>query len=149
MNPFLDEESSQEKIVLQSTEYNCGPAALATVLRGLGINCSEQEIANIAGTDETGTSMYGLLCAARSKGIDAAGMRMDIELLEKMDIVFLNFGGKFHYSVIARIKNKSIILADPALGKIEITKDYFKKLYTGNALVIRKEVTTKRKHQKN
>ncbi|MCK9151175.1 cysteine peptidase family C39 domain-containing protein [Methanobacterium alcaliphilum] len=149
MENILENESCEEKIAVQSTPYNCGPAALVIVLRGMGINCSEQEIANIAGTDETGTSMYGLMCAARSKGIDAVGMRVDIELLKRMDIVFLNFGGKFHYSVIDRVEDKAVFLADPALGRVELTKEYFKKLYTGNALVIKKTGIRIKNHEKN
>lgn len=132
----VDDFLSEDEIVMQSTSYNCGPAALATVLNTLGINCSEHEIAKMAGTDETGTTMYGLMKAAIKKGLNARGMRINMEKLGSKNIVFLNIDGKCHYSVINQITDFSVILSDPALGKIEITKKYFLKIYTGNALVI-------------
>gem|GEM_PF-4605818 len=61
------EELLKQNIVKQSTTYNCGPAALATVIKAQGVPCTEMEIAKMAGTDESGTSMYGLIQAARKK----------------------------------------------------------------------------------
>lgn len=142
MDTFLNENSLKSEfdseIVMQSTSYNCGPAALATVLQGMGISCSEYELAQIAGTDETGTTMYGLMRAAIKKGLDARGMRVKLDNLDSNNIVFLNIDGKFHYSVIGQINENTVILADPALGKIEITKNYFDRIYSGNALIISK-----------
>jgi len=46
-------------IVMQSTEYSCGPAALATVLQNMGFNVTEHELKVLAGTDQTGTSTCG------------------------------------------------------------------------------------------
>jgi predicted double-glycine peptidase len=124
------------KIVRQSTSYNCGPAALATVMSSMGIKCSELDLAQLAGTDETGTTMYGLMLAARKKGLNVRGVRKDANNLNKNDIVFLNMGGKTHYSVIQFLGLKTVILADPSLGEIEMKKDEFFKIYSGNALVI-------------
>ncbi len=140
MNTLLDQNSLKSEIdsqiVMQSTSYNCGPAALATVLQGMGISCTEYELAQIAGTDETGTTMYGLMKAAIKKGLDARGMRIKLDNLTSNNIVFLNIDGKFHYSVIGQINENTVILADPALGKIELAKSYFARIYSGNALVI-------------
>jgi predicted double-glycine peptidase len=142
MNTLFNDNSlkseSDSEIVMQTTSYNCGPAALATVLQGMGIGCTEYELAQIAGTDETGTTMYGLMRAAMEKGLDARGMRVKVDNLDSNNIVFLNIDDKFHYSVIGQINENTVILADPALGKIEITKNYFERIYSGNALIISK-----------
>jgi predicted double-glycine peptidase len=50
---------------MQSTGYSCGPAALATVLQNIGISVTEGELKVLAGTDASGTSMYGLVRAAQ------------------------------------------------------------------------------------
>lgn len=123
-------------IVMQSTSYNCGPAALATVLNNLGINATEKELANLAGTDESGTTMHGLMQAAQSKGLKATGMKVSMNELKKNDMVFLTVRGNTHYSVVKEVTNKSIKLADPSLGNIEMSKEEFAKVYSGNALVI-------------
>lgn len=138
MNTLPDDNYIESEIVMQSTSYNCGPAALATVLQKMGIKCNEDELAQMAGTDDTGTTMYGLMKAATKKGLNACGMRIHAENLDSDHIVFLNIDNKFHYSVIDQINEHTVILSDPALGKIELTKNYFFKIYSGNALVISK-----------
>jgi uncharacterized protein len=123
-------------IIMQSTSYNCGPAALATVLNNLGINATEQELASLAGTDKFGTTMYGLVQAAQSKGLKARGMRLSQDKLKKNDIVVLNIGGVTHYSIVKEVTNESVKLMDPSLGNIKMSKEEFNKFYSGNAIVI-------------
>ncbi len=122
--------------IMQSTNYTCGPAALATVLNNLGINTTESELADLAGTDESGTTMYGLVQAAQVKGIKATGMKLFINELKKNDIVFLNTAEVAHYSVVKEVTNESVKLADPSLGNIEVSKYGFEKVYSGNVLVV-------------
>ena len=131
------EELLKENIVKQSTTYNCGPAALATVIKAQGIDCTEMEIAKMAGTDESGTSMYGLIQAARKKGREAVGMRLGLDNLQPHNIVFIKINGTAHYSVIRKISRNKVFLADPSLGEIEINKDTFIQIYSGNALVVK------------
>ncbi|GAB4307797.1 MAG: hypothetical protein Kow0019_03770 [Methanobacteriaceae archaeon] len=137
---LIDVQISKSKnfkgIVMQSKPYTCGPAALATALNNIGIISTEDEISKLAGTDHTGTSMYGLLKAAKIKGVKAAGMRISIDKLRTNNIVFLTINGCSHYSVIIKIIQKKVILADPALGKIKLTKNQFEEIYSGKALIL-------------
>ena len=121
---------------MQSTDYSCGPAALATVLQNMGINVTEQELKVLAGTDVSGTSMHGLAQAARSKGLNATGMRLSIDELRPDMIVHVINDGTPHYSVIKEVTNESVRLADPSLGNIELTREKFSEVYSGYALVI-------------
>lgn len=123
-------------VVMQSTSYNCGPAALATVLNNPGINTTEQELAVLAGTDESGTTMYGLVQAAQVKGVNATGVRLSVDKLKKNDMVVLIINEIVHYSVISKITFCGVKLSDPSLGNIIMSKKEFKKIYSGNALVI-------------
>jgi predicted double-glycine peptidase len=129
-------ETDTESLVMQSTSYNCGPAALATVLNNLGVNATEQELADLAKTDESGTTMYGLVQAVQAKGLKATGMKLSQDNLKKNDIVFLNISGSTHYSVVKEVTNESVKLADPSLGNIEIPKKQFEKVYSGYSLII-------------
>jgi len=123
-------------IVMQTTNYTCGPASLATVLNNIGINATEQELATLAGTDENGTTMYGLSEAAKAKGLNAIGMKLSIDDLKPNNIVFITANGEPHYSVIREVTNESVKLADPSIGNIEMSKEKFAEVYSGNALVI-------------
>ncbi len=121
---------------MQTTTYNCGPATLATVLNNLGINVTEQELATLAGTDENGTTMYGLVQAAKAKGLNAVGMKISVNELKKNNIVFITVNGGPHYSVVREVTADKVLLADPSLGNIEMTKEKFAEVYSGNALVV-------------
>ncbi|MBM4241045.1 MAG: C39 family peptidase [Euryarchaeota archaeon] len=129
-------EINSTGIVMQTTNYTCGPAALVTVLNNMGINATEQELMNLAGTDENGTTMYGLAEAAKAKGLKAVGMKLSINDLKPNNIVFITVDGGPHYSVVKEITENRVRLADPSLGNIEMSKEKFAEVYSGNALVI-------------
>ncbi|MCE5215330.1 MAG: right-handed parallel beta-helix repeat-containing protein, partial [Methanobacterium sp.] len=124
------------EMVMATTIYSCGPAALATILKSLGIFTTEAEIARLASTDETGTSLYGLKIAAQSKGLTAFGGWLTTDQLEKNFIVVLSINGRNHIEVVQNITENTITLFDPNLGIIEMSRDKFNELYTGIALVI-------------
>ncbi|MEN4007311.1 MAG: C39 family peptidase [Methanobacteriaceae archaeon] len=124
-------------IVMQSTDYSCGPAALATVLQNMGINATEGDLKVLAGTNnETGTSLYSLVRAAQSKGVNAVGMRLSVDDLKRNHIVHVVLNGTPHYSVVREVSENSVRLADPSLGNIVMTREEFNEIYTGHTLVI-------------
>jgi len=102
----------------------------------MGFNATESELKVLAGTDETGTSMYSLAQAAQAKGLSAAGMKLSTDELRPNNIVHVILDGTPHYSVIKEVTNESVRLADPSLGNIEMSREKFNEIYTGNALVI-------------
>lgn len=71
-------------IVMASTSYTCGPAALATVLNGMGMDATEDEIITLAGTEDGGTSMYGLEIAAQAEGLIAKGVNLSVNQLRSI-----------------------------------------------------------------
>ena len=122
--------------IKQSESYTCGPAALCTILKAKGIKTDEKELMELSGTDETGTSLYGLLTASASKGLDARGLRAPIGNLKALDLVFLQIGDSFHYSVIEEITEEYVKLLDPALERIQFSLKYFKEIYANAILRI-------------
>jgi parallel beta-helix repeat protein len=124
------------EMVLATTIYTCGPAALATILKNQGIYTTEGELAKLAGTDETGTSLYGLKTAAQSKGLTAVGVRLTLEQIQHNYLVVLNIDGTNHFEIVLNISNTTVYLFDPNLGNIEMPLEKFNELYTGIALII-------------
>lgn len=112
----------------------CGPKSLVNVLSKLGIDANPDYIALIAGTTNTGTSFYGLVQAAKLFGLNLTGLKLDANNLKPFDIVLLNFNGTGHYSIILSISGNWVVLSDPTLGIVTISKDDFLKLYSGYAL---------------
>ncbi|MDP3485512.1 MAG: cysteine peptidase family C39 domain-containing protein, partial [Methanobacteriaceae archaeon] len=129
-------EIDSNNIVVATTIYTCGPAALATVMMHMGLNATEENLANWAGTDETGTSMWGLVQAANKTGLTAYGLRLSIDQLKTDYIVVLSIDDNKHYAIIRNITNSTVYLIDPNLGNIEMNLTDFNNAYTGYALVI-------------
>lgn len=141
-NKFIDNWLTDKSVidsgemVMATTIYTCGPAALATILKNLGIYTDEAEIAELASTDKTGTSLYGLKRAAESKGVSAVAAYLSTSQLKTNYIVVLSINGRNHIEVVQNKTENNITLFDPNLGIIEMSLDKFKELYTGIALVI-------------
>jgi predicted double-glycine peptidase len=102
----------------------------------MGFNITEQELIVLAGTDTSGTTMHGLSEAAKAKGLSATGMKLSVDDLKPNNIVHIILDGEGHYSVIREVSENSVYLADPSLGNIEMTREEFAEIFTGNALVI-------------
>lgn len=130
-------------VVIQARNYTCGPAALATLLHRLGINATEDELASLAGTGEDGTTMQGLIEAARAKGVKLTGMKLNITELGENMIVHLTINGTDHYSLITAITQNTIKLADPTQGNIELSLKEFQRIYSGYALLQDNQTTDK------
>ena len=62
------QETWKGKVCLQSTPSTCGPAAAATIVRHLGGNLSEVELARSAFTSRSGTENWYLARALRQRG---------------------------------------------------------------------------------
>lgn len=120
-------------IVMSSTTYNCGPATLATVLQKLNINETQDMFASLAGTDENGTTMYGLTQAAQQKGVIAKGLKLKVNELKHGNIVYLIIDYEDHYSIITSINDTTVYLADTDFGNINMTLANFTAAYVQHA----------------
>ena len=121
-------------IVMSSTTSNCGPASLATVLQKMSINVSQDVLAAIAGTDENGTTMYGLAQAAQLSGVFVKGLKLTVNELKPENMAYLNIEGTGHYSVITSVNGSIVYLADTDLGNINMTYANFTAAYIQNTV---------------
>ena len=122
--------------VLATTPYTCGPAALATVLESIGIYTTEAQIAQLSNTDESGTTLYGMVTAAQYYGVTALAGRLTTNQLAANYIVLLSINGVNHFEVIENITNSTVCLFDPNIGNINMSIDQFNGFYTGFALIL-------------
>jgi len=96
------------------------------------IYTTEAELAQLAGTDKDGTTMYGLVHAAQVKGLNATGMILPVDQLKLGYMVLLTVGGLYHFSVITSINGTTGISqgiawaiweAVDAIGPTELPED--------------------------
>ena len=126
----------------------CGPASLKMVLVHYGIECTEEDLAKLCGTDsDLGTSDQDIKKAAESFGftveIKNNSTFEDIQAwLGKKVPVIVNWFTRGrtdyseeevpdgHLSVVVGLDNEHIYLQDPEIGKLrKITRDDFMKVW--------------------
>ncbi|GLI12075.1 hypothetical protein MARBORIA2_11650 [Methanobrevibacter arboriphilus] len=136
-NNWLADSSviDDSEMVMATTVYTCGPAALATLFKKWGVFTTESEIAKLAGTDNEGTSLWGLKNASESKGIYANAYNVTSDKLKVDNIVLLKINGFNHFELILNISNETIVLFDPNLGIISMNWTRFNELFTGIVMV--------------
>ncbi|MEA4957678.1 hypothetical protein SDC9_54269 [bioreactor metagenome] len=123
------------EMVMATTVYTCGPAALATLFKKWGIFTTEVELSKLAGTDNEGTSLWGLQNASESKGIYSNAYNVTFDKLKIDNIVLLKINGFNHFELILNITNQTITLFDPNLGIINMNLTRFNELFTGIVMV--------------
>lgn len=125
-------------IVMANSIYTCGPASLSTLLKQFGLNVTEDELATLGNTSYDGTSLKGLLDAAKAKGLYAKAVQIDFDYLRPGYIVLINNNNTdtMHYTLIRNITNATIYLSDSSLGNFEMSIEKFKELFAGYALIV-------------
>lgn len=127
-----------EGVVLQTRMTNCGPAALKMVLESLGIDRELTDIEDMIGLDETGSSLFDLMKYAESQGVHAEAWRLNIDDLKDKPLPAIVFIEDDHFAVLDQInQHGEIILRDPAIGRLRISKEAFEHIWGGETLIIK------------
>lgn len=105
--------------IRQQDGSDCGAACIATIARWYGSKIPLSLIRESAGTDTDGTSILGMVKAAKEIGFDARAVKGDEKALESNislpAIALVENEGETHFVVIHE-KGEDILVADPASG---------------------------------
>ena len=123
-------------IVMQNDIWGCGPATIATLMRLLGFNVTQEDLYNLSKTDNTGTSIYNLIQAAKIKGLNLTGVQILLGELNIGDIVLFDFDGEYHFSLIKDMNETHVMFYDSYFGNFELLLDIFEKYFSGFAIVL-------------
>ena len=117
----------------------CGPQALAIVCEQLGIPAEAEELAELAATDQTGTSMYGLQQAAAAKGLVAEGLQVDLAYLYQVEKPVVAWIGQNHYVVVTAVSQQRVEFTDPDRGRLAMAVADFTNIWDGYILTVCQE----------
>lgn len=118
-------------IVRQQTDYSCGAATLATILRyGYHMNVDERlviqgllGVSDPAQVSRRGFSLLDIKHYVERLGFRGRGYRVSVERLRTVrvpTIVLMNVKGFSHFVVLKQVRKDIVEIADPMLGNRQL-----------------------------
>lgn len=144
-NYEMPAQFDEEGVCRQTTDYSCGPAAAVMMLKSMGEEISEGEMANLCllrpGRGVTALELCrGLNIALRARNCRATVEHLNPGQLDRLDPPFLaeikRPGSSEHCVVVLQVLADVVLLADPAAGRAVCTREEFLKLWTGIAVTV-------------
>ena len=140
-------EQRFQYIIKQQTDFSCGAAALATVLRyAYGLRVTEEDmldglfaVSDVAKVQAQGFSLLNIKHYVERIGLRGRGYKVEIDTLEEIKIptiVLLDLKGYKHFVVLKKSEKDLVYLADPALGNKIMPKDEFLESWNGIVFAI-------------
>ena len=126
-------------MVLQSTLSDCGPAALANMIRVLGLGePATDSLGVLAGTGPAGTRASGLVRAAEVFGLSLTLNRLLHGEIAEMPKPFIAWVRKSHFVTVTEwTPGGQVTVLDPQVGRYTIGEEAFRRLWSGEAVVLR------------
>lgn len=129
-------EKRYQHLIRQQTDFSCGAASLATVLRyAYGLQVTEEDVLDglftVSDPDlvrEQGFSLLNIKHYVERVGFRGRGYNVEANTLENINIptiVLLDLKGYKHFVVLKKTDKDWVYLADPALGNKIMSKDEF------------------------
>lgn len=124
------------KTVAQSTAWSCGAAALANACEEVGLDITEQELIDLAGTNPEGTDDDGMLKACEALGLTATMFASaDYEaawdwLIDTLELspVLICFDGWDHWVVLTGTDGAAVVVQDSEVSRDNIDRNGVYKL---------------------
>jgi ABC-type bacteriocin/lantibiotic exporters, contain an N-terminal double-glycine peptidase domain len=124
------------KSVKQRDWSDCGVACLAAIASHYDMRLSVAQVRQLTGTDQGGTSVFGLVQASKQLGFIAKAVKAQTDELSGIAfpaIAHVLLRGKhFHYVVVLKLKKSRVTLMDPATGRFSRCPIHqFEQMWTG------------------
>ncbi len=126
--------------VLQEGMKDCGVASLLTIIKTYGGVVPKEHLRVLTNTTKNGVNAFSLIEAGKILGFDAKGVTgrvFDIDKKNLPCIAHVIIDNKYKHFVVIheidKIKNK-IVIADPAKGIQNMTREEFEEIATNNYL---------------
>ena len=128
----------RDGVVLQSTLTDCGPAALANMIRVLGMDApTTDSLMVLSGTGPAGTRASGLIRAGKVFGLSLMLKRVAPAELRETPRPFIAWVKRSHFVTVAeRTATGRLTVLDPQVGRYSISEDAFRAIWSGEAILL-------------
>jgi len=123
-------------LFLQLEAVECGAAALGTILAHYGKHVPLEELRVACGVTRDGVKASNLVKAARRYGLDAHGLRFELETLEKLPTPAIMYWQFNHFVVYEGRSAGGYRLNDPASGHRVVSAEEFDRSFTGVVIAV-------------
>ncbi|MBM3998088.1 MAG: ATP-binding cassette domain-containing protein [Planctomycetes bacterium] len=120
--------------LLQLDAAECGAACLGIVLAHYGRHVPLAELRRDCGVSRDGSRASNVVRAARLHGLDARGMKRDVDELRGVHKPLIAHWQFNHFVVVESIGGRHVRLNDPRFGHVRVSRDEFDRSFTGVAL---------------
>ncbi len=137
-------ELKNRDIIIQRYDFSCGSASLATILRFFyGKQVTESSIIkrvlgnhiDVNKSKDTASitlSFYDLSKVSEEMGFESVALEVNIKDLKKIKIpviAHVKIHGIDHFTVLKKIVNGNVYLADPSFGNVEMKLERFEYMF--------------------
>lgn len=123
-------------VVLQLHTSDCGATCLAMVLGFFGKTVTRAEMREVLSSGRDGTSLLGILAAARHMGLRGRGVSVPTAAINRLPAGTILHWGFEHFVVLEKVVKKGVHIVDPAFGKRRVSHEEFSQSFTGAALLL-------------
>lgn len=119
----------------QADAMDCGPSCLKMVSAYYGRSISIDKLREYSYITREGVSFLGMSEAAEKIGFRTIGVRIPFEKLRKESpLPCIVHWRQKHFIVVYKIKSDKVFIADPALGRITLSRQEFEKDWASTSL---------------
>jgi ATP-binding cassette subfamily B protein len=138
--------SSKYPVERQFDQNDCGPAVLLSILKYYGGNDHLSKVRKLCNTDPNGTTMIDIITAAQLLGFEAQGVQCTYKDIQEHHLpciahVIMN-KGREHFLILYKMKNRRLLIGDPARGIVIYKQKQFEEIWKTNALILLQPAAT-------
>jgi ATP-binding cassette, subfamily B, bacterial len=125
------------RFIPQIEVTECGAASLGMVLAFHGHEAPLAELRQACGISRSGADALAIARAARKYGLEAQGLKAEVEQLSQVALPAILHWDFDHFLVLERVKKGRALLVDPASGRRWVTFEELGRHFTGVLLVLK------------